>query len=163
MLDYYKILEVKQDATKEEIKKKFRKLANIYHPDKNQNSLKATEYFKIVLNAYEVLNNDIKRKDYDVRYNDFYRPTISNYNETINQTESNKKDLKKFQSNKKVIIVVLIIVIIFYYFNSLKNEKVKKETHYKLEESEPKSKEKVDLDTLENIKQGRPNTGEIKF
>lgn len=163
MLDYYKILEVSQNATKDEIKKKFRKLANIYHPDKNQNSQKATEYFKVVLNAYEVLHNEVKRKDYDIRYNNFYKPKISNDNETVNQPENKTKDLKKSHSNKNIIVFLLIILAIFYYINSIKDNKIKEETQNKLDNREAEAIDSNDLDTIYNTKQERPNSGEIKF
>ncbi len=63
--DYYKILGVKKDASKEEIKKAFRKLALKYHPDKNKGDKAAEEKFKEINEAYEVLSDDEKRKKYD--------------------------------------------------------------------------------------------------
>ncbi|MCD4788636.1 MAG: J domain-containing protein [Bacteroidales bacterium] len=63
--DYYKILGVDKNATQEEIKKKYRKLALKYHPDKNQNDKSAEEKFKVIAEAYEVIGNKEKRKKYD--------------------------------------------------------------------------------------------------
>lgn len=63
--DYYKILGVKKDASKDEIKKAFRKLALKYHPDKNKGDKNAEERFKEINEAYEVLSDDEKRKKYD--------------------------------------------------------------------------------------------------
>ena len=63
--DYYNILEVSKDATKEEIKKAYRKQALKYHPDKNPNNKAAEEKFKEAAEAYEVLSNDDKRSRYD--------------------------------------------------------------------------------------------------
>ena len=64
--DYYKLLGVKKDASKQEIKKAFKKLSLQYHPDKNKdNPEKAKEMFVKIANAYEVLSNDEKRKIYD--------------------------------------------------------------------------------------------------
>ncbi len=63
--DYYKILGVKPDATKDEIKKAYRKLAILYHPDKNQGDKAAEEKFKEVAEAYEVLSDDQKRREFD--------------------------------------------------------------------------------------------------
>ncbi|KPK32233.1 MAG: molecular chaperone DnaJ [Chlamydiae bacterium SM23_39] len=65
MTDYYKILQINKNATKEEIKKAYRKLALKYHPDKNPNNPEAEENFKKVSEAYEVLSNDNKRQMYD--------------------------------------------------------------------------------------------------
>ncbi len=64
--DYYKILGVDKKATKEEMKKAYRKLAMKYHPDKNKGSKEAEEKFKKINEAYAVLSNDEKRKQYDM-------------------------------------------------------------------------------------------------
>lgn len=65
MKDYYKTLEVSQNATKEEIKKAFKRLAKKYHPDINKGDKKAEERFKEVSEAYEVLSRDDERRKYD--------------------------------------------------------------------------------------------------
>lgn len=62
--DYYEILGVSKDASKEEIKKAFRKLARKYHPDVNKNS-DAPEKFKEVTKAYETLSDPQKKAQYD--------------------------------------------------------------------------------------------------
>jgi molecular chaperone DnaJ len=66
MKDYYSILNLDRNATTEEIKKSYKKLALLYHPDKNQGNAEATEKFKEVSEAYSVLSNDDKRKQYNV-------------------------------------------------------------------------------------------------
>ena len=64
--DYYKILGVKRDASKNEIKRAFKKLSLKYHPDKNKdNPEKAKEKFIEIANAYEVLSDEKQRKIYD--------------------------------------------------------------------------------------------------
>ena len=64
--DYYKILGVKRNASKQEIKKAFKKLSLKYHPDKNKdNPKRAKEMFIKIANAYEVISDDEKRKIYD--------------------------------------------------------------------------------------------------
>ncbi|AQQ09570.1 Heat shock protein J [Sedimentisphaera cyanobacteriorum] len=63
--DYYEILGVSKDASADEIKKAYRKLAVKYHPDKNKGDKEAEEKFKECAEAYEVLSNPEKRKKYD--------------------------------------------------------------------------------------------------
>ncbi|MFH1161616.1 MAG: J domain-containing protein [bacterium] len=63
--DYYKILGVSKEATQDEIKQSYRKLALKYHPDKNQGNRESEERFKEIGEAYEVLKDPGKRKQYD--------------------------------------------------------------------------------------------------
>jgi molecular chaperone DnaJ len=63
--DYYKILGLSKDASKDEIKKAYRGLAHQYHPDKNPGNKEAEDRFKEIGEAYEVLSDDQKRSDYD--------------------------------------------------------------------------------------------------
>jgi DnaJ-class molecular chaperone len=63
--DYYKVLGVSKEATTEDVKKAFRKLARKYHPDVNPGDKKAEEKFKEINEAYEVLSDPDKRKKYD--------------------------------------------------------------------------------------------------
>src|SRR5262249_46890075 len=63
--DYYSVLGVPASATQDEIKKKYRKLAAKHHPDKNPNDPKAAETFKEISEAYQVLGDAEKRKQYD--------------------------------------------------------------------------------------------------
>lgn len=63
--DYYEVLGVKKDASDDEIKKAFRKLAIKYHPDKNPGDKEAEAKFKEANEAYSVLSDKTKRQRYD--------------------------------------------------------------------------------------------------
>ncbi|MCU1655919.1 MAG: chaperone protein DnaJ, partial [Pseudonocardiales bacterium] len=63
--DYYQALGVAKDASAAEIKKAYRKLARELHPDKNPGDAPAEARFKEVSEAYDVLSDDTKRKEYD--------------------------------------------------------------------------------------------------
>ena len=63
--DYYKVLGVPKDATEAEIKKAYRKLARENHPDANKGDAKAEERFKDASEAYDVLGDPKRRKEYD--------------------------------------------------------------------------------------------------
>ena len=64
--DYYKLLEVNRDSSFEEIKKAYRRLSMIHHPDKNGNREESTIKFKQLANAYETLSDENKRAMYDM-------------------------------------------------------------------------------------------------
>ena len=64
-IDPYKVLGVEKTATQDEIKKAYRKLAVKYHPDKNPGDKAAEEKFKEAAEAYEVLSDSEKRRQYD--------------------------------------------------------------------------------------------------
>src|SRR5262244_2144459 len=63
--DYYKALGVSKVASADEIKKSYRKLARKYHPDANKGDAGAEERFKEISEAYNVLSDPKRRKEYD--------------------------------------------------------------------------------------------------
>ena len=63
--EYYKILQIEKNCNNKDIKKSYRKLALQYHPDKNPNNKEAEEIFKKISEAYTVLSDNDKRKEYD--------------------------------------------------------------------------------------------------
>jgi curved DNA-binding protein CbpA len=66
--NYYRVLGINPGASQEEIKKAFRRMASLYHPDHNpQNPREAEEKFKEINQAYEVLGDEAKRGQYDRR------------------------------------------------------------------------------------------------
>ncbi len=74
--DYYQVLEIDKDASQEQIKAAYRKLALQHHPDKNKEDPAAGERMKEINEAYAVLSNQEKRKNYDA-YRDNYGPSAS--------------------------------------------------------------------------------------
>src|ERR671933_727835 len=75
--DLYETLGVSRTATPDELKKAYRKLARRYHPDANPGDEKAEERFKEINEAYDVLSDAEKRKQYDTFGRGFggFRPT----------------------------------------------------------------------------------------
>jgi molecular chaperone DnaJ len=63
--DYYEVLGVDKNASEDEIKKAYRKIAIKYHPDKNPGDKSAEEKFKEAAEAYDVLHDAQKRQQYD--------------------------------------------------------------------------------------------------
>ena len=63
--DYYEILELQRNASGDEIKKAYRKMALKYHPDRNPDDKEAEEMFKKVNEAYQILSDKEKRQIYD--------------------------------------------------------------------------------------------------
>jgi molecular chaperone DnaJ len=64
-VDLYKVLEVSKEASQEEIRRSYRRLARKYHPDANPGDRKTEERFKEIQQAYEVLSKPEKRREYD--------------------------------------------------------------------------------------------------
>jgi curved DNA-binding protein CbpA len=76
MDDYYNTLELERGATADEIKANYRRLAMKWHPDRNAGSAAAEERFKRISEAYAVLSDEAKRRDYDL-YRDSPREEAS--------------------------------------------------------------------------------------
>ena len=75
--DYYQILGVKKNASQDEIKKAYRKLAMKYHPDHSKGDKAAEEKFKKISEAYAVLSDKEKRKEYDTFGSEGFRQRFS--------------------------------------------------------------------------------------
>jgi curved DNA-binding protein CbpA len=75
--DFYDVLGITITATVEEIKKAYLKLAFQYHPDRNQNSPSSTERMGEINEAYAVISDPVKRKEYDIPRG--YRSVVSKF------------------------------------------------------------------------------------
>ena len=71
MKNYYEVLGVSRDATKDEIKKAYRVMAKKYHPDRNKDDNDAIKKFQDASEAYEVIGNEESRAEYDKKLDGF--------------------------------------------------------------------------------------------
>ena len=84
MTNFYEILEVSETSSIDEIKKSYRRLSMLYHPDKNKNNPESTSKFQKISEAYETLGDPEKKREYDsMRHN----PFINMSNNTQNPME----------------------------------------------------------------------------
>jgi curved DNA-binding protein len=97
--DYYQILGITKDASTDEIKKAYRKLAMQYHPDKNPGNKAAEERFKEITEAHEVLGDPEKRNKYDRMGSDFNRYQQSHaggYEEWFDQSRDRYRGAEQY-------------------------------------------------------------------
>jgi len=162
LTDYYKILNVTFGASETEIKKRFRKLATIHHPDKNGGSKNSEETFKTILNAYETLSHKKNRENYDLKYRQhFQQPKTETTNQNNKNSNTKHEQTKQppprnreYQKAEKPkvnysFLVVVVLLALLYLYNANKttttgNTKADKQ----LEEQEPEK---------------RPQSGELDF
>ena len=71
--DYFKILGISRNATDQEIKSAFRKLARKFHPDLNPHDLRAESEFKEINEAYEILSDEDKKRSYEQFLNYWFK------------------------------------------------------------------------------------------
>lgn len=90
--DYYRILGIREDASEEEIKKRYRILAKKYHPDTNPGDREAEQKFKEAGIAYAILGDPKKRREYDQRrrVEKFFDFRPENYEKKKNQEQKKK-------------------------------------------------------------------------
>jgi DnaJ-class molecular chaperone len=84
---FYNILEVPDTATIDEIKKSYRRLSMLYHPDKNKNNPDATAKFQKISEAYETLGDKDKKKEYDMTRNNPFIKMMNGNNSSSNPVD----------------------------------------------------------------------------
>lgn len=160
MTDHYKILNVTFGASETEIKKRFRKLATIHHPDKNGGSKKSEETFKVILNSYETLSNKERRAIYDLKYKQhFQQPKSEPTNQNNTKQEEQKQPPprnKEYQQTGKTkpkvnysFWVVVVLLVLLYLYNANKTTTT----------GNPKADQQLEEQKPEN----RPQSGELDF
>jgi DnaJ-class molecular chaperone len=128
----YIVLGVSRTASSKEIKSAYRQLAKKFHPDKNQGSKIAEENFKEIQDAYTVLSNSEKRKNYDLKFayaaddrqQKRYAPYTGNAHKYAQQKTDSKGDYSEsvsdsnpqYKTELKQIVVSIIIALILLYF-----------------------------------------------
>ena len=100
MKNYYEILEVDKNASEEVIEKAYKTLAKKYHPDLQNNS-NCQDKMRQINEAYEILSNDFKRREYDEKIKR-QSVSIEEYNRIIQENNRLKKDLKRVANQREM-------------------------------------------------------------
>lgn len=100
MKNYYEILEVDKNASEEVIEKAYKTLAKKYHPDLQNNS-DCQDKMRKINEAYEILSNDFKRREYDEKIKR-QSVSIEEYNRIIQENNRLKKDLKRVVNQREM-------------------------------------------------------------
>ena len=109
MKDYYQILGVSTDASPEDIKKAFRRLALLYHPDRNPGNIKEAEgRFKEINEAYEVLGDEQKRCQYD-----YFTRQKSNHTERVRVNTVFKESSDDFTYHDLAELLRILVALNF--------------------------------------------------
>ena len=156
--NYYEILQVDKNASSEIIEKAYKTLVKKYHPDLQENNLKENyeEKIKEINEAYEILSDEEKRKNYDLNlknnfipieeFNNLYNENINlkkqlnylkntlsninNYSNKINNEKINYNNLNNYNINKNNYEKNNINNN--FYYNNLKNRKIKNKNNFKI-------------------------------
>lgn len=128
MKDYYGILEISPEATQEEVKKAYRVLVLMYHPDRHSHTdnkeltEKAEQKFKLIQEAYEVLSDPEKRAQYDTSYSEAeQRPRYAEYPEdrTVEETYEEKQKESGERAQAEAAVTAFPIKTLYFSLGSL--------------------------------------------
>lgn len=98
--DFYKLLGISPDAEMDSIKSAYRKLAKVYHPDANKGNKASEDKFKELTEAYEILCDEKKRKQYDI-LNGFFNADKTSSNQSKQAVKAQAK--KAYQEEKEIV------------------------------------------------------------
>ncbi|MBT1704532.1 tetratricopeptide repeat protein [Chryseosolibacter indicus] len=152
MRDYYEDLGVSRNATSGEIKAAYKKLAKLYHPDRNPGNRQAEELFKIINEAYQVLCNPSKKGRYDLRinglaqvYDELYVAELrkNRYYRWKKAQESRYRIDKNYFKIQALAFLVFLIIAGFCF-------SVVRTAHYYVEKQELK-KTRANKEQLKNV------------
>ena len=93
--NYYEILEIPHSASQQEIKLAYKKLALLYHPDKNLDNKQTEEIFKLIVEAYHTLSNPEKRNFYDVKIGIRQEINAFYYYKAAQREQEQRQEVKK--------------------------------------------------------------------
>lgn len=91
--NYYQLMEIEQYADAAVVKRRYRELALLYHPDKNPNNKVAEEYFKVLTQGYNILSEPDKKEEYDYLLKQYYDKRTAN--EEPSRPVSKQADLRE--------------------------------------------------------------------
>lgn len=150
--DYYETLELKRNANAEEIKKSYRRLSLLYHPDKNFGDIEATNKFVKINEAYEILSKGTNNQQ------PFATTTTTSKSFTFNDNISNlmNKEYTKRELQLVICTSIIFCIIIYYistkFFPFISNKfKLRREKIKTLEILKQKQKDQQPIELLDNV------------
>ncbi len=102
--NYYQLMQLELFADVSEVKKKYRELARLYHPDKNPRNKHSEEYFKIITQGYSILNEPLKKLVYDEALRNYYKDRGGSQ-ESFQRKQNARERLKKYRERKRKEII----------------------------------------------------------
>lgn len=116
----FEILEIESEATEQQIKKAYKRLALKYHPDRNPNNLQAKAKFMMLTKAYEALTDETARKNFEL-YGNPDGPGSMRLAVGLPSFVLNKKNHMPILILFLILIVVVLPLFVLYWFNSTNN------------------------------------------